>query len=82
MSTVVSAADVGGGGTADGSDCSPAMIIVKKGPRDLNARGQPVKNVVGQTPTSLDSHRGVAPLSLEIATSPALLESRSFVMLC
>ena len=82
MSTAVSAADVGEGGMADGSDCFPAMIIVKEGPRDLNARGQPGKNIVGQTLTSLDSHRGVAPLSVEISTSPALLESRSFVMLC
>ena len=40
MTTVVSAAGVGGGGTADGGDCSPAMSMIEKGPRDLNARRQ------------------------------------------
>ena len=50
MSTVVSAAGVGGGGTADGSDCSPAMILVKKGPRDLNARGAARQECCGPNP--------------------------------
>ena len=80
--TVVSAAGVGGGGTAGGVDKFTRFDYDEVRARDPSVRWRlTIARCGTYSYLSQPIHRGVVPLSLETSTSSTLMESTGFVVL-